>query len=179
MAIYSFDVLLFQFRTSPDYNRCFLTCIQVLQKAGKEAWYYHLVKDFPQFVVIYTVKDFIIVNETEVDVFMEFSRFFFFYFLMDVSYLISGSSAFSKSMGFSRQEYWSGLPFPSPGYLPDPGIESGSPTLQADSLWSEPPEKPVFFEGRTYMKRKCCNTIEKQSNSRCGFYASKYPNIYD
>ena len=79
MAIYSFDVLLFQCRTSPDYNRCFLTCIQVLQKAGKEAWYYHLVKDFPQFVVIYTVKDFIIVNETEVDVFMEFSSFFFFF----------------------------------------------------------------------------------------------------
>ena len=37
-------------------------------------------------------------------------------------------------MGFSRQEYWSGLPFPSPGDLPDPGIESGSPALQADSL---------------------------------------------
>ena len=41
-------------------------------------------------------------------------------------------------MGFSRQEYWSGLPFPSPGDLPDPGIEPGSPTLQADSLSSEP-----------------------------------------
>ena len=40
----------------------------------------------------------------------------------------------SLSMGFSRQEYWSGLPFPSPGDLPDPGIESGSPALQADSL---------------------------------------------
>ena len=38
------------------------------------------------------------------------------------------------SMGFSRQEYWSGLPFPSPGDLPDPGIEPGSPTLQADPL---------------------------------------------
>ena len=38
------------------------------------------------------------------------------------------------SMGFSRQEYWSGLPFPSPGDLPDPGIEPGSPSLQADSL---------------------------------------------
>ena len=38
------------------------------------------------------------------------------------------------SMGFSRQEYWSGLPFPSPGDLPDPGIESGSPALQADSI---------------------------------------------
>ena len=41
-------------------------------------------------------------------------------------------------MGFSRQEYWSGLPFPSPGDLPDPGIEPGSPALEADSLTSEP-----------------------------------------
>ena len=43
------------------------------------------------------------------------------------------------SMGFSRQEYWSGLPFPSPGDLPDPGIESRSPTFQAEALTSEPP----------------------------------------
>ena len=45
------------------------------------------------------------------------------------------------SMGFSRQEYWSGLPFPSPGDLPDPGIEPRSPALQADALTSEPPGK--------------------------------------
>ena len=45
------------------------------------------------------------------------------------------------SMGFSRQEYWSGLSFPSPGDLPDPGIEPGSPALQADTLISEPPGK--------------------------------------
>ena len=45
------------------------------------------------------------------------------------------------SMGSSRQEYWSGLPFPSPGDLPDPGIEPGSPTLQVDALPSEPPGK--------------------------------------
>ena len=44
------------------------------------------------------------------------------------------------SMGFSRQEYWSGLPFPSPGDLPNPGIEPRSPTLQADALTSEPPD---------------------------------------
>ena len=44
--------------------------------------------------------------------------------------------------GFSRQGYCSGLPFPSPGDLPDPGIEAGSPALQADSLPSEPPGKP-------------------------------------
>ena len=48
----------------------------------------------------------------------------------------------STSMGFSRQEYWSGLPFLSPGDLPDPGIKPGSPVLQADSLPSEPPGKP-------------------------------------
>ena len=45
------------------------------------------------------------------------------------------------SMEFSRQEYWSGLPFPSPGDLPDSGIEPKSPTLQADVLPSEPPSK--------------------------------------
>ena len=43
------------------------------------------------------------------------------------------------SMGFSRQEYWSGLPFPSPGDLPDPGIKPRSPALWADALLSEPP----------------------------------------
>ena len=47
------------------------------------------------------------------------------------------------SMGFSRQEYWSGLPFPSPGDLPDPGIEPRSPALQADALTSEPPGMPT------------------------------------
>ena len=45
------------------------------------------------------------------------------------------------SVGFSRQEYWSGLPFPSPGDLPNPGIEPRSSTLQADALTSEPPGK--------------------------------------
>ena len=50
----------------------------------------------------------------------------------------------SPSMGFSRQEYWSGLPFPSPGDLPDPGIELRSPALQADALTSEPPGKPTL-----------------------------------
>ena len=48
------------------------------------------------------------------------------------------------SMGFSRQESWSGLPFPSPGDLPDPGIKPGSPALQADALPSEPPGKPQW-----------------------------------
>ena len=49
------------------------------------------------------------------------------------------------AMVFSRQEYWSGLPFPSPGDLPNPGIEPGSPTLEADALTSEPPGKPDYL----------------------------------
>ena len=48
-------------------------------------------------------------------------------------------------MEFSRQEYWSGLPSPPPGDLPDAGIEPGSPALQADSLLSEPPGKPIHI----------------------------------
>ena len=51
------------------------------------------------------------------------------------------------SKGFSRQESWSGLPFPPPGDLPSPGIESGSPAIQADSLPYEPPGKPLNKEG--------------------------------
>ena len=50
----------------------------------------------------------------------------------------------SQSMGFSRQEYWTGLPFPSPGDLPDPGIEPESPALEADALISEPPGKTLY-----------------------------------
>ena len=50
------------------------------------------------------------------------------------------------SMGFSRQEYWSGVPFPSPEDLPNPGIEPRSPELQADALTSEPPGKPRIFQ---------------------------------
>ena len=53
------------------------------------------------------------------------------------------------SMGFSRQEYWSSLPFPSPGDLPDPGIKPGSPDLQADSLPSEPPGKSMSLGGQS------------------------------
>ena len=55
------------------------------------------------------------------------------------------------SMGFSRQEYWSGLPCPSPGDLSNPGTEPGSPALQADSLPSEPPGKPSMVFPHQYM----------------------------
>ena len=53
-------------------------------------------------------------------------------------------------MRFSRQEYWSGLPFSSPGDIPDPGIEPWSPALQADSLPTEPPGKPPCPEVALY-----------------------------
>ena len=76
-------------------NCCFLTCTWVSQEAGKLAWYSHLSKNFAQFVVIHIVKDFTIVNEAEVDVYLEFSCFF--YDPRDVGNLISDSSAFSKS----------------------------------------------------------------------------------
>ena len=72
---------------------CFLTCIQISQEAGKVVWYFHLFKNFPQFVVIHTVKGFGIVNK--VDVFLELSCFF--YDSTDVGTLISCSSSFSKS----------------------------------------------------------------------------------
>ena len=60
----------------------------------------------------------------------------------------------SPSMGFSRQEYWSGLPFPSPGDLPNPGIERGSPTLEADALTSEPPGKQKLDTEETSKQKK-------------------------
>ena len=56
------------------------------------------------------------------------------------------ASQASLSFGFSKQEYWSGFPFPSPGDLPDPEIESRSPTLHADALPSKPPGKPRQVE---------------------------------
>ena len=61
------------------------------------------------------------------------------------------------SMGFSRQEYWSGLPFPSPGDLPDPGIEPWSPALQADSLPTELSRKLIseFIKIHKYRWKKC------------------------
>ena len=52
-------------------------------------------------------------------------------------------------MEFSRQEFWSGLPFPSPGHFPEPGTEPGSPAMQADTLPSEPPGKPTELEADT------------------------------
>ena len=79
----------------PSSNCCFLTCIQISQQADQVVWYSHLLKNFPQFIVIHTVKDFGIPNKAEIDVFLELSCFF--HDLVDVGNLISGSSAFSKT----------------------------------------------------------------------------------
>ena len=76
-------------------NCCFLTCIQISQEAGEVVWYSHLLKNFPQFFVIHTVKDFRIVNKAEIDVFLELSCFLD--DMTDVGNLISDSAAFSKS----------------------------------------------------------------------------------
>ena len=76
-------------------NCCFLTCIQISQEADQVVWYSHPLKNFPEFIVIHTVKIFGIVNKAEVDVFLELSCFFD--DPTDVGNLISGSSAFSKS----------------------------------------------------------------------------------
>ena len=73
---------------------CFLTCRQVSQDAGQMVWYSHLFQNFPQFVVIHTVKGFGVVSKAEVDDFLELSCFF--YDSKDVGNLIAGSYAFSK-----------------------------------------------------------------------------------
>ena len=105
MKIYSLDVLLSWFGTGlfqrsvvsymSSSDCCFLTCTQNSQEAGKVVWYSHLLKNFPQFIVIHTVKGFGVVNKAEIDVFLELSCFFD--APADVGNLISGSSAFSKS----------------------------------------------------------------------------------
>ena len=76
-------------------NCCFLTCIQISQEADQVVWYSPLIQNFPQLIVIHTVKGFGIVNQAEIDIFWELSCFF--HDAADVGNLISGSSAFSKT----------------------------------------------------------------------------------
>ena len=98
MTIYSLDILLFLFGTSLLFHVefcCFLPRIQISQEADQVVCYSHLFQNFPQFIVIHTVKGFGIVNKAELDVFLELSCFFD--DSADVGNLISGSSAFSKT----------------------------------------------------------------------------------
>ena len=93
--MYSFSYLEPVCCSMSSSNCCFLTCIQVSQRAGQVFWYSHLFQNFPQFVVIHTVKGFGIANKAEIDVFLELSCFFD--DPADVGNLISCSSAFSKT----------------------------------------------------------------------------------
>ena len=91
---YSFPDLEPVWFSTSSSNCCFLTCIQISQEAGHVVWYFHLFKNFPQFVLTHTVEGFTVVNEAELDVLLEFSCFF--YDSTNVGNLISDSSAFSK-----------------------------------------------------------------------------------
>ena len=96
MTIYSLNLLLFYLEpvccSMSSSNCCFLTCIQVSQEAGQVVWYFHLLKNLPQFIVIHTVKGFGIVDKAEIDVFLELSSLF--HDPADVGNL---SSTFSKT----------------------------------------------------------------------------------
>ena len=79
----------------PSSNCCYLTCIRISQEAGQVVCYFYLLKNFPQFVVIQTVKGFVVVNKAEIDAFLELSCFL--HDPADVGNWISGPSAFSKT----------------------------------------------------------------------------------
>src|SRR5574341_585614 len=93
--MYSFSYLEPVCCSMSSSNCCFLTCMQISQEADQVVWYPHLFQNFPQCIVIHTVKGFGIVNKAEIDVFLELSCFF--HDPADVGNLISGSSAFSKT----------------------------------------------------------------------------------
>ena len=93
--MYSFSYLEPVCCSMSSSNCCFLTCIHVSQEAGQLVWYSHLLKNFPQFIAIHTLKGFDIVNKSKIDVFLGLSCFF--EDPVDVGNLSSGSSAFSKT----------------------------------------------------------------------------------
>ena len=129
MTIYSLDVLLSYLEPvccfMSSSNCCFLICIQISQEAGKVVWYSHIFQNFPQFVVIHTVKGFGVINKIEIHAFLEISCFF--YDLMDVGNLIPSSSAFSKS----SLNIWKFLVY----ILLKPGLEKFEPYFA--SMWDE------------------------------------------
>ena len=77
----------------------------------------------------------------------------------------TGAPQAPLSMGFSRQEYWGGLPFPSPGDLPNPGIKPGSSALQVDSLPSEPSGKPPTSQCKSIYSLVEAATVELEARS--------------
>ena len=117
--MYSFPYLEPVYCSMSSSNCCFLTFIQVSQEADQVVWYSHILQNFPQFIVIHTIKGFGIVNKAEIDVFLELSCFFV--DPSDIGNLISGSSAFSKT----SLNIWKFLAH----ILLKPGLENLSITL--------------------------------------------------
>ena len=132
-------------------NCCFLTCIHISQEAGQVVWYSHLFQNFPQFIVIHTVKGFGIVNKAEIHVFLELSCIF--HDPVDIGNLISCSSAFSKTSlnirkftvhillkpGLENFEHyftpWRRAWQPTPVFLP--GESQGRGSLVGCHLWGQ------------------------------------------
>ena len=123
--MYSFSYLEPVCCSMSSSNGCFLTCIQISQEADQVVWYSHLFQNFPQFIVIHTVKGFGIVNKAEIDVFLELSCFF--HDPADVGNLVPGSSAFSKT----SLNIWKF----TGDVLPKPGLENFEHYFT--SVWDE------------------------------------------
>ena len=117
--MYSFSYLEPVCCSMSSSNCCFLTCRQVSQEVGQVVWSFHLLKNFPQLIVIHTVKGFGIVSKAEIGVFLE--HFCFFHDPADVGNLISGLSAFSNT---SLNKFMGHI-------LLKPGLENLSITLLA------------------------------------------------
>ena len=132
-------------------NCCFLTCIQVSQETSQVVWYSHLFQNFPQFIVIHTVKGFGIDNTAEIDVFLELSCFF--NDPADVGSLISGSSAFSKS----SLNIWKF----SVHVLLKPGLENFEHYFT--SMWDE------SWNTLTHRDRSSCSQNHSRSFPKCHF----------
>ena len=139
----------------PDYcsmsgpNCCFLTYVQISQESGQGVWYSHLFQNFPQFIVMHTVRGFGIVNKAEIDVSLELSCFF--YDPADVGNLISGSSAFSKT----SLNIWKFTIH----VLPKPGLENFEHKLKKkkhlQNLASHSGEKPKSSQWPMRPKTVC------------------------
>ena len=138
-------------------NCCFLTCIQIFQETGKVVWYSHLFQNFPEFVLIHTVKGFGVVNKAEVVVFLKLSC------CLDnptgVGNLISGSSAFSKSSLNMWKLTVHVLLKPKMGTIKD---RNGMDLTEAENVkkrWQEELYKNYLHDpdfDTTFKIRRCC-----------------------
>ena len=97
--MYSFSYLETVCCSMSHSNCCFLTCIQVSQEAGQVVWYSHLFQNFPQFIVMHTVKGFGIVNKAEIDVFLKHSCFFDDCFLTMLKFVFLGDTGKLQRVG--------------------------------------------------------------------------------